>query len=463
MPSAATKIEPVTSPENKISLAEILGALSLALDLTEGQPEGHCMRCCWIGTHVGRELGLSETEIWQLYYTLLLKDIGCSSNAARICQLFLTDDLIFKRNYKTIGTGMPSVLKFVLDHSGLQAPLHKRFSTVIDIVMKTGQYSTELTETRCHAGADIARKLRFPDPVSDGIQSLDEHWNGSGQPQQLKGDQIPVFSRIALLAQVAEVFHTTSDIDGAIREVKARANSWFDPEIVAAFIKVSTAKSFWDGLKSPDIAKKLQSLEPIDSKVNVDDDYLDDIAEAFAQVIDAKSPFTAGHSHRVRLYTDLITAQLQLPESERRCLARAALLHDIGKLAISNSILDKPGELEGNEYEIIQRHPEYSRLILSRVSVFKDIATVAGGHHERPDGKGYPQKLAGDEIDFHTRIVSVADVFDAMTSDRPYWKAKSAEHTLRILHEETGTAFDSTCVAALDAALKNANTAQDTA
>ena len=91
----------------KIRLAELLGALSHALDMVEGQPAGHCVRSCWIGIHIGREIGLSEQQIWELYYTLLLKDLGCSSNAARICRLFLTDDLAFKQGVKTIDGSLP--------------------------------------------------------------------------------------------------------------------------------------------------------------------------------------------------------------------------------------------------------------------------------------------------------------------------------------------------------------------
>src|ERR687889_1904814 len=89
------------------SRAEVVAAFSYALDLTEGQPAGHCVRACWIGVHVGRELGLADTALWELYYTLLLKDLGCSSNAARICQLYLTDDLSFKRDFKTVGDRLP--------------------------------------------------------------------------------------------------------------------------------------------------------------------------------------------------------------------------------------------------------------------------------------------------------------------------------------------------------------------
>ena len=107
----------------KIRLAELLGALSHALDLVEGQPAGHCVRCCWIGIHIGREIGLTEQQLWELYYALLLKDLGCSSNAARICQLYLTDDIVFKRDIKQIDGSLPQALRFVLGHTGMGAGL----------------------------------------------------------------------------------------------------------------------------------------------------------------------------------------------------------------------------------------------------------------------------------------------------------------------------------------------------
>ena len=99
-------------------MSELISALSHALDVTEGQPVGHCVRCCWIGMHLGREIGLQEQQLWELYYTLLLKDLGCSSNAARICELYLTDDLSFKRDFKQVGDSLPQVVRFVLQHTG---------------------------------------------------------------------------------------------------------------------------------------------------------------------------------------------------------------------------------------------------------------------------------------------------------------------------------------------------------
>src|SRR5688572_5743244 len=144
-----------------LRLSELVSALSHALDMTEGQPAGHCVRCCWIGVHIGVEFGLGEIEIGELYYTLLLKDLGCSSNAARICQLYLTDDLTFKHDFKRIdGSSLPQALRFVLAHTGLKSGLAERFRAIINVVQNGGQLARELIETRCHRGADIARKMR---------------------------------------------------------------------------------------------------------------------------------------------------------------------------------------------------------------------------------------------------------------------------------------------------------------
>src|SRR4029450_912188 len=145
----------------EIRLAELLSALCHALDMTEGQPAGHCVRCCWIGMHIGREIGLGETKLWELYYTLLLKDLGCSSNAARICQLYLTDDLSFKHDFKQIDGSLPQALRFVLAHTGLQAGLADRFRALINLFQSGGEIARELIETRCQRGAEIARQMRF--------------------------------------------------------------------------------------------------------------------------------------------------------------------------------------------------------------------------------------------------------------------------------------------------------------
>ncbi len=436
-----------------MKLSELIGALSYALDITEGQPAGHCVRCCWIGTHIGRAAGLPEEQLWELYYTLLLKDLGCSSNAARICELYLTDDLEFKRDFKTVGDSLPQVLSFVLRHTGLKAGLAERFRSVMTILRDGPAIAQDLIATRCQRGAEIARLLRFSDAVAAGIYSLDEHFNGQGKPERLAGEAIPMYARIALLAQVIDVFHATSGRTGALREARARAGSWFDPALVAAFERVADSDAFWTTLAAPDIDRAVFALEPAGQEVILDDDYLDDIATAFGQVVDAKSPYTSGHSGRVALYTDMIAEAMGLPEGRRRWLRRGALLHDVGKLGVSNSVLDKAGALDRDEWAAVREHAAYTETILGRIAAFGELAAIAGAHHERLDGTGYPRGLAGEAISLETRIITTADIFDAITAERPYRGAIPVPQALDMMAKTVGSALDPACFAALQDAL----------
>ena len=447
-----TPITPI--PTSSIKLSELIAALSQALDITEGQPEGHCIRCCWIGMHVGRAIGMNEDDLWDLYYTLLLKDLGCSSNAARICELYLTDDLAFKQDYKAVGDSLPQVLKFVLKHTGLKAGLAERFRAVMTILRDGPQIARDLVATRCQRGADIARLLRFPESVAAGIYSLDEHYNGQGKPDRVAGAAIPMFSRIALMAQVIDVFHTADGSRAARAEVRHRSGSWFDPQLVAAFEQVAESSDFWSMLRSGNIGAAVSALEPAARIVPVDEDYLDDIAVAFGQVVDSKSPYTSGHSERVALYTDMIAEAMGMTPERRRWLKRGALLHDVGKLGVSNSVLDKAGKLDTDEWLAVQMHAGFTEKILSRIDAFAELAVVAAAHHERLDGKGYPRGLADADISLETRIITTADIFDAITADRPYRGPIPIPKALDIMAETVGTAIDAQCFEALKAALE---------
>jgi HD-GYP domain-containing protein (c-di-GMP phosphodiesterase class II) len=442
-----------TLPDEGLQLAELISALSHALDITEGQPPGHCVRCCWIGMHIGRAIGLDDEALWDLYYTLLLKDLGCSSNAARICELYLTDDLSFKRDFKTVGDSLPQVLNFVLKHTGLKAGLAERFRSVLTIFRDGSEIAHELIATRCQRGAEIARLLRFPERVAAGIYSLDEHFNGQGKPEGLAGEAIPLAARIALLAQVVDVFHTAGGVTVALAEVRQRSGGWFDPRLVAAFEHVAQGDAFWATLVSPEVDAAILALEPAAHVVELDDDYLDDIAAAFGQVVDSKSPYTSGHSARVALYTDMIAETLEISPERRRWLKRGALLHDVGKLGVSNSVLDKPGKLDADEWVAVQAHAAYTEAILSRIGAFAELARVSAAHHERLDGKGYPRGLSADEICLETRIITTADIFDAITAERPYRGAIPIPQTLEMMAENLGTAIDEHCFAALKQAL----------
>jgi len=432
-----------------MKFSELIGALSHALDITEGQPKGHCIRVCWIGTRIGMSLGLSVPALRDLYYTLLLKDLGCSSNAARICELYLTDDLAFKRDFKTVGEGLPAVLRFVFTHTGLNAGLAGRLRSVVNILRNGPRITDDLIRTRCTRGADIARRLRFGDGVAAGIASLDEHWDGSGRPDGLAGQAIPLNARIALLAQVIDVFHTIGGKAAALAEARGRAGSWFEPALVVAMERVGADPGFWRTLASPEVEPAVFAMEPGAGAVVLDEDYLDDIAAAFGQIVDSKSPFTSGHSARVADLVDRVARRLGLSDARCRWLRRGALLHDVGKLGVSNALLDKPGKLDADEWVVMRRHAEHTEAILSRIGAFSELARVAAAHHERLDGGGYPRGVAADAIALETRIITSADIFDAISADRPYRAAVPVPQTLATMAGMVGTAIDPLCFEAL--------------
>jgi HD-GYP domain-containing protein (c-di-GMP phosphodiesterase class II) len=254
---------------------------------------------------------------------------------------------------------------------------------------------------------------------------------------------------------VVDIHNVAGGEASIVTEISARRGSWFDPELVDAFLAVARDASFWQGLNSSDVEARVFALEPGGHEVVVDEDYLDDIAEAFGRVVDAKSPFTAGHSARVGLYTALLSESMDIPESRRRWLKRGALLHDVGKLGVSNTILDKPGKLDELEWKAVQRHASYTEAILGRVRIFDELARVSAAHHERLDGKGYPYGLLDKDITLETRIITTADIFDAITADRPYRGAVPVDKTLSIMADTVGTAIDATCFAHLQQVIRH--------
>ena len=436
------------------SLAEILGAFSYALDLTEGQPAGHSLRACWIAGQMARSAAMSPVDRYTIYYATLLKDLGCSSNAARIAELYLTDDRALKHDFKLLPQGIGPALRFVLTRTGQDARLPDRVRAVLHILRDGSTIMRDLIQTRCTRGADIARQLRFPEAVAQAVSGLDEHWDGSGKPLGLAGDAIPLASQFALLAQIADVFHRAAGPDAARSEIAARSGSWFKPELVTLFLSVAASDSFWGALDDPVLERRVRRLEPPETRIAVDDDYLDDIAAAFGAVIDAKSPFTGGHSARVGTYAAGLGEALVIDPGSVRTLRRAAILHDVGKLAVSSRILEKPGALDGTEWDEMRGHAAQTTSILSRIAPFRRMAAIAGAHHERLDGRGYPLGLDQRSIAREARIITVCDFYDALTADRPYRAAMPVERALAIMSGEVGRAIDEDCFDALRAIVK---------
>ncbi|GAB5496740.1 MAG: HD domain-containing protein [Phycisphaerales bacterium] len=431
-------------------MAEVVGALSYALDITEGQPEGHAVRSCMIGMRLAEEIGLSESQRSSLFYALLLKDLGCSSNAAKVCYLFGADDQTVKQGFKY--TDWQSVMKslpYIIRSVAPSGTPGERINRFFEVAIRGTRGAKQLVKIRCERGAMIARDLDLPEEAVQAIRNLDEHWNGKGHPDGLRKKQIPLLARILGLAQTAEVFVSRYGMTAALDIVRNRKGTWFDPELVRAFESISGDAEFWMQVLSAEALDRIAEIEPSELVVRADEQAIDRICAAFAQVVDAKSPWTACHSEGVSEVAVGIGRTLGLPESDITSLRRAGLLHDIGKLGVSNRILDKPGRLTEAEFETLKAHPAHTHTILSRSPCFTPIADLAARHHEKLDGSGYGQGLSAAELTLPDRILCVADMYEALAAKRPYRKDMTGEEVFDILDRQAGTTICPESVEAL--------------
>ena len=355
----------------------MLGALSYALDITEGEPPGHAVRTLAIGMRLAEQLRLGDDVRSALFYALLLKDAGCSANASRLSSLFQADDQPAKAAMKRVDWSRSGTLALYtwrsIEPGGSPLAKVRRMRAIT----QEDEVTRESIGTRCERGAEIARMLELPEPTQDAIRALDEHWDGSGHPLGLRGEAIPLLGRILCLAQSVEVFVRTMGARGAYGMAIKRRGRWFDPALVDALLGFRDDAAFWGPLEDPRAIPPVAGWEPQDRVLRADDEQLDRVAEAFARVIDAKSPYTASHSAGVATYAHAVGVAMGMDHEQQRDIRRAGLLHDIGKLAISSRILDKPGRLTEEEFAAMREHTRYTLQILDRVQCFRHLAGIA--------------------------------------------------------------------------------------
>lgn len=399
-------------PVADVSLSEVLAAMSSALDMTEGQQPGHTVRTCIVGMRIAEEIDLSAFDKVALYGALLLKDSGCSGNSHRVAEV--------------LGADAPPP----------SPPLARKFGAFLRR-SSSGVASPPLL-SRGERGEGIALKLGFSTATAEAIRGIDEHWDGSGGPDGLMGHEIPLFSRVILLAQTVDAFLSARGLAAAMRVARERSGEWFDPSLARIVRSWREETEWWEALHSPGATSIALSLEPEQHTRYVDDNGLDDVARAFAEIIDSKSPFTYQHSTNVAKYARAVAWELGFEKHEVRVLNRAALLHDVGKLGVSSRILDKAGPLTADEREEMQRHPIFTWEILQRVGAFSSFARTAALHHEKLDGSGYPWGVRGEDLDLPARILCVADMYEALTANRPYRAGLGRETALSIIRQGSG-------------------------
>ncbi|MBM2832772.1 MAG: C-di-GMP phosphodiesterase class, partial [Dehalococcoidia bacterium] len=425
-----------------IRLADLLGAFSLASDLAMGLHTEHGARSCYIGMHIAQELGLSLEQRTDLYYAELLKDAGCTTWTSQLASFWLVDELAAKQDLQFFRNARNplDVVSWLMKYVATGAPFPTRAAHILDFLVKGREFMREGFESACHVAARIAQRLGMPRAVQDALMQVFEQWDGHGMPYGIKSNSIPTVSRIVLVTSFLEVFHRVEGREAAKHMALARRGKAFDPSVVDAFLSVIQGESFWKGLEHERVWDTVRSMEPEESPYRyIGEEKLTDVALAFGDYADLKSPFLAGHSRRVADLAERIARKMGLTGPHIAIIYQAALVHNIGIVAVPSFVLNKPRDrLTEAEWEQLRLHPYYSERILSKVPALEALIPMVGAHHERMDGQGYHRGLPGAQIPPGARIIAVADRFDELSHGTPDHPALDPDDIVMVMRQDVG-------------------------
>jgi HD-GYP domain-containing protein (c-di-GMP phosphodiesterase class II) len=415
-----------------VRLAELVAALSLGVDLGFGQPMEHMLRQCLIALRIAERIGLDEQRRADVYYTALLVGVGCHSDAHEQAKWF-GDDIALKsdkydhefRSLRAAAAGMRRL------GSG-NVPSH-RFRVALEFALSGHREVADMITHHATMTRTLGEQLGLPREVLDALGAAYETWDGRGWPGELKGDDIPLASRLAQLAEFVEVAYRAGGVEAAKRLARERADKQFDPDL--AHLICAEGEIILSGLDRVETWGAVIEAEPALAVV-LSWDRFDAVLLAIANFVDLKSPFSLGHSRAVAELAAAAGARQGLSAAEVRTLRRAGLVHDLGRLGVSNAIWDKRGPLGVGEWERVRLHPYLTERMLQQSETLAPLGAIAVQHRERLDGSGYPRGLTGGAISRPARILGGADAYQAMREPRPHRRERSADQAAAELRAE---------------------------
>jgi HD-GYP domain-containing protein (c-di-GMP phosphodiesterase class II) len=378
------------------NLNEFLMAVSFALDFVEmdilGVTSNHGKRTAYTALRIAKELGFKPKELHDIVALAILHDNGASEKSLR--------DSFY-------------------------------LNTSIDVK------SVERIKEHCTIGEDNIIQYPFLTEVKNVIKYHHERYDGNGL-FQIEGEDIPLMAQIIYLADVIEVNydleHNDYDMQQQIKSFTSlQKGKMFSYKVVSAFHDVTQDMEYWNHLKEDKLTNILKNETPEFSfEIPVED--IKNITGVLSKIIDAKSRYTQMHSSDLSQKAEIMADFYQMDHEVKLKFIIAANLHDIGKLAVPNRILDKPSQLTNEEFDIIKKHPYLTRLALQEIKGFEDITEWASNHHEKLDGTGYPLGKSVEELDFNSRLLACLDIYEALTEDRPYRKSLGHVEAMNILY-----------------------------
>ena len=416
----------------ELRLAELVAALSLAVDLGLGQPMEHLLRSCLISLRLAEEVGLDDGERAVVYYVALLGWVGCHADAHEQARWF-GDDITLKAD--RFGVDMVGVARmgFLVRHLGAGAGPVQRARLAGSLAGSRGELANAMEATHCQIAGGVARGLGLDTTIADALQQVFERWDGKGSPGGLRGERIALAARLVQLALIVEYYRRLGGETAAVDAALRRRGTQFDPALVDRLR--AGAPQLLAGLDTTptwdEVIGSVPALGP-----TLSGPQLDRALEAISDLADLKSPFTTAHSRGVARLARAAARRSGFSEQHVGELGRAALLHDLGRLGVSNAIWEKPGPLSAAERERVRMHPYYTLRMFSRVPVLATAAELASRHGERLDGSGYPRGLTAADLSPSARLLAVADVYQAMSEPRAHRAVHPPEHAARLLQAE---------------------------
>lgn len=379
-------------------LSELLAALSVVLDAAEHRSDGRAVRTAWVAGRVATHLGLPDAQRSTSVYAGLLADVGSVGPAGEAPTAPTRNRPLLHSRYRRDTT-----------------PAHL---------------------SRSRRARAIVGTLGLPEQVGEMVAAADERWDGRG-PGRIRGDRISRGGRlVALAGAVADVGPAAggTDIDRMLRTERARS---LDPGLVDEVLRMGRA-GLWTDLAADDPLGRMLEQEPAQTITWTSDRDLDAVAVAFADVVDTRTPRMGRHARRVAAFAVRTATELGLDARLLTDVRRAALLHDIGKLLVPISYLEKPAELTDAERRVVDEHARTGAAVLARSRALAPLASLVVAHHERLDGNGMFPAVSDERVALAARVVALSDRYEAMTAERPYRPLLSPNQVWSILDEVVG-------------------------
>ena len=417
-----------------VRTAEVVAALCLGTDLGMGFPFEHGLHSTLIATRLADRLGIDRATASQTYYACMLMYSGCTTDAEVAAETYGGSRT---SHYVPVTFGsrremLAGILR-ALPTPGSSAP-----ARAIQIARRLPKASRERDPhlaAICEVAEMLAKRLALPPSVQDLFVHLTERWDGKSFLRRAKAEGIPLGLRIVHVARDAAFQRMLGGEAFAVRVVRERAGHAFDPDVAACLadgaaeiLALDQEASAWN---------ETLACEP-HPHLTLEGEAIDRALAAIGDFADLISPHLSGHSAGVAELANAAAQRCRIAEAGVATIRRAALVHDLGRVAVDPRIWLKPGPLTADEWEQVRLHPYHTERVLSHSPFLSALAPVAGAHHERLDGSGYHRGAAGAELTLSGRVLAAADAYRAMTERRPYREALPAEQAADELAREAG-------------------------